>query len=565
MSALSVNPPFPIFLDIDGQPLDAGYIYLGVANQATEANPIQAYWDAALTVAATQPIRTRGGFPVNAGVPARVYVNSDFSIVVKNRNGFQVFSSPTCTDRFNDAVVQVDSSDVTFLQAGTGAVTRTAQAKMRDTVSVKDFGAVGDGVTDDTAAIQAAIDYAGNWSSVAFAKTLYLPSGIYKTTATLLVRPYVNIVGDSMGKTTIKPTISSGPALSSDATTGVAEAYLQRFANFAIDGTNVTSTGYGWLFKQNKNSVIEQIRFLNFTGSANPVVSIEHACYGLSFNDCVWETNQAHLQVIDTNAASGLFPTTIYFTACRFDETTQNATNGIYVRNSSDIQFIRCIFQSMRSFYAIYMEGTSSAATGHDHIIRDCWFEDNGNGQVNSSAIYLKGVSGKPMNGVAVVNNRFHQSGANLPTYQMRLEWCDKTYINQNVEGFGGTFLKNSGNNTNTYIEEGAVSACELHYPVTAVAWGNFSGKGSVTVNDSFGVSGIVRNSAGSYTVTLSKTMNNSSYVVTANAEDGSLYTGLFCSPSGLTTTTFNLSVSRNDSTLVDGRTVFFTVFGVEA
>jgi len=71
MSALSVNPPFPIFFDIDGQPLDAGYIYLGVANQATEANPIQAYWDAALTVAATQPIRTRGGFPVNAGVPAR--------------------------------------------------------------------------------------------------------------------------------------------------------------------------------------------------------------------------------------------------------------------------------------------------------------------------------------------------------------------------------------------------------------------------------------------------------------------------------------------------------------
>ena len=154
MSALSVNPPFPIFLDIDGQPLDAGFVYLGVANQATEANPIQAYWDAALSVPATQPILTRGGFPVNAGVPARVYVNSDYSIVVKNRNGFQVFSSPIATDRFNNAI---DSSAVSFIQAGTGAVARTAQAKMRDVVSVKDFGAVGDGVTDDTAAFAAAI------------------------------------------------------------------------------------------------------------------------------------------------------------------------------------------------------------------------------------------------------------------------------------------------------------------------------------------------------------------------------------------------------------------------
>jgi hypothetical protein len=63
-----------------------------------------------------------------------------------------------------------------FLQPGTGATTRTWQNKAADVVSVKDFGAVGDGTTNDTAAIQAALNTG---------KNVYLPSGRYLVTSGL--------------------------------------------------------------------------------------------------------------------------------------------------------------------------------------------------------------------------------------------------------------------------------------------------------------------------------------------------------------------------------------------
>ena len=67
------------------------------------------------------------------------------------------------------------STEITHTNNATGSVIRTLYDKLQDTVSVKDFGAVGDGVTDDTAAIQAALTSAvTNNTGLVFPTATYL-------------------------------------------------------------------------------------------------------------------------------------------------------------------------------------------------------------------------------------------------------------------------------------------------------------------------------------------------------------------------------------------------------
>lgn len=102
-------------------------------------------------------------------------------------------ASPTVTGptHMSGALPATVDAGLAVVTATGAATARALRDRAADIVNVKDFGAKGDGTTDDTAAIQAAITTA----HAAGGHIVFIPGGQYRITGTLTVYQYVKIVG----------------------------------------------------------------------------------------------------------------------------------------------------------------------------------------------------------------------------------------------------------------------------------------------------------------------------------------------------------------------------------
>jgi hypothetical protein len=133
-----------------------------------------------------------------------------------------------------------DSASASFLQSGTGAVQRIAQDKMCETISVKDFGAVCDGITDDSAAVQAALTYAGTLfggevtalGNIYCASSITIPAGV-------CFRGGHQSIGSSRGNYSSEFTSAMSLRLSNTATITLSRGAT--LCNFLIINKNVLS------------------------------------------------------------------------------------------------------------------------------------------------------------------------------------------------------------------------------------------------------------------------------------------------------------------------------------
>jgi hypothetical protein len=233
------------FFTDSGTVLSGGLVYTYAAGTST---PQTTYTSATGLVANSNPIvlnaagRVAGEVWLTDGVGYKFVVKTSTGATIGTYDN--IYSSDSSsTDALALLAASSGSSLVGFINSGSGATARTVQAKLRDTVSVKDFGAVGDGVTDDTAAIQAAHTTGA---------TVYYPSGTYKTTSQIVISAG-GIVGDGPTKSIINCTDTSSNAAikftgAYTTLSGGLSSGVPTFADFTLNGNLLKSTGAGLQF-----------------------------------------------------------------------------------------------------------------------------------------------------------------------------------------------------------------------------------------------------------------------------------------------------------------------------
>ena len=275
------------------------------------------------------------------------------------------------------------ATKLSFTQSGTGAVARTVDSKLKDVVSVKDFGAVGDGTTDDTAAIQAAIDAAN---------TVHFPQGSYR-----IVVSNTTVEADPQDPENHRNLYlglqinSSNKHLIGDNATLVVEAPESETDHVAFvlgvesgDAiSNITIKGLTLDLNQTTNgSRVAQIRGMMFSNST-----------GIIIKDCKFYNDGDHNAANSGGYGISLIGSEeVSVDSCKFE----NISGGIFGAYTKDLQIVDCRFEFFNE--AIDLDKVCIGT-----VISGCYFDGEGSTPGSTG----EGIDANGVVGLSVVGNTF--------------------------------------------------------------------------------------------------------------------------------------------------------------
>jgi hypothetical protein len=414
------------------------YFYVTLVSQAgqTEIVKVTARVGNSMTVARAQDGSLAASFQVGTLVDMRVNVasiaelrNEAGEITIADAGGY--YTSGTVEGALQEAAV--------YNQGGTNAVTRTVRSRLQDFVSVKDFGAVGDGVADDIVAINAAFAYA---KATPLVKSIVFPSGNYRITGSINAKGNFNRGLRIIGlKATITATgnfpalqvngrvpdtppevrmhhiieglVIFGPVKFGVGNTASVGIEVARGANVKIRDCHIYNFYRGLYLYGNLISSYENLYIYGNQIGIDAAYDGEFAPNDIHFSNCQVVDNIQAIKVVGNPNGS------MYFSGCEIEgnNLAGNTTDGVKVvefSNAGKITFTSCHFEVNPGQYNIYFDGPLK---GHLNMIGcevipgdDC-----------ANAIFMDNISGLPnlffVGGRATVNDTgLGQKSINLST-----------------------------------------------------------------------------------------------------------------------------------------------------
>ena len=320
--------------------------------------------------------------------------------------------------------------DSTPIQTGTsGDYSRTLQATLDDRISIKAFGAMGDNSTNDTAAIQRALDevYSDtDQDDTRARRTILFPAGIYKITTAITIPPFAHLVGEGPDKTIIENSGATAVAVTED------------------DEGQGFETGVGNSSATTPTQIqVSNITFKNTHGSGHGGVSIDNATK-VYFHNCKFQgtyaaggADVATSKGITVRSTNALPCANIYFNHCQFTAFARLVDMSMDVTN---VRFNDCDFNT--AYYGALFGNDWDASTTNGMSVgpRDVQFESSSWDTINQQAIWVKSantVEGQKCRNIISQANWYGKSIANknlgigsvdeVPVLQFDIDECSST------------------------------------------------------------------------------------------------------------------------------------------
>ncbi len=328
---------------------------------------------------------------------------------------------------------------------------RSIGAILDDFLNIKDYGAFGDGITDDTEAIQNAINdtwniNANNPGGQASLKIIYFPAGNYLISNTIYVRPYIGLVGEGINNTIfIMGTMANNPTNVISTADSLGQTYSSIGTNSAIMPNGILLKGFkintsisanlnGILLVRSSYSQIDSVQIVGaWQSGQNPLV-----------NNTYPFTSGIKIQTLGSLAQCDQINITNYY--------AQNMASGFYCNDIARYLVLDKV-NITNCFRGVVIEQNNTYSTNGPSYVRitNSTFKQIDNHGIQSNA---------PNCGLVSANNAFDTVGVvdsvTPILFTSNTKYCSS--INDTFSNTSGNLISIGNQYTNLFISPQQVS-----------------------------------------------------------------------------------------------------------